>query len=123
MLLPSYSPSCSTPSLISTFPPDSDTAWATISTGMNPAQHGIVRFVDPLEKSYQILNVGSDNEVLRGKTFWEILGRVGLKAHAIFPHLGYPIWEMPGHPASWTSTPTETSSWECVASLTARSQG
>ncbi len=84
------------PHLISTFPPDSDTAWATISTGMNPAQHGIVRFVDPLEKSYQILNVGSDNEILRGKTFWEILGRAGFKAHAIFPHLGYPIWETPG---------------------------
>jgi predicted AlkP superfamily phosphohydrolase/phosphomutase len=82
--------------LRSTFPPDSDTAWATISTGMNPAQHGIVRFVDPLEKSYQILNVGSDNEILRGKTFWELAGRAGLKAHAIFPHLGYPIWETPG---------------------------
>ena len=39
----------------STFPPDSDTAWATIATGLNPAQHGVVRFVDPLEKSYQIL--------------------------------------------------------------------
>jgi predicted AlkP superfamily phosphohydrolase/phosphomutase len=42
--------------VISTFPPDSDTAWATIMTGLNPAQHGIVKFVDPLEKSYRILN-------------------------------------------------------------------
>ena len=84
------------PALRSTFPPDSDTAWATISTGMNPAQHGIVRFVDPLEKSYQILNVGSDNEVLRGKTFWELAGHAGYKTHAIFPHLGYPIWNTPG---------------------------
>jgi predicted AlkP superfamily phosphohydrolase/phosphomutase len=82
--------------LRSTFPPDSDTAWATIVTGLNPAQHGIVRFVDPLEKSYQILNVGSDNEILRGKTFWELLGQAGSKAHAIFPHLGYPAWETPG---------------------------
>jgi predicted AlkP superfamily phosphohydrolase/phosphomutase len=80
----------------STFPPDSDTAWATISTGMNPAQHGIVRFVDPLEKSYQILNVGSRNEILRGKTFWELLGRAGYQAHAIFPHLCYPVWPTPG---------------------------
>ena len=32
--------------VLSTFPPDSDTAWATIATGLNPAQHGIVRFVD-----------------------------------------------------------------------------
>ncbi|MCA9923372.1 MAG: alkaline phosphatase family protein, partial [Anaerolineales bacterium] len=82
--------------LKSTFPPDSDTAWATISTGLNPAQHGIVRFVDPLEKSYQILNVGSTNEVLRGKTFWELIGAAGYKTHAIFPHLCYPIWPTPG---------------------------
>src|ERR687886_1137958 len=82
--------------LRSTFPPDSDTAWATIATGLNPAQHGIVRFVDPLEKSYQILNVGSANEVLRGKTFWELAGRAGLKSYAIFPHLCYPVWPVPG---------------------------
>jgi predicted AlkP superfamily phosphohydrolase/phosphomutase len=82
--------------LRSTFPPDSDTAWATISTGLNPAQHGIVRFVDPLEKSYQILNVGSRNEVLRGKTFWELIGQAGYQAHAIFPHLCHPIWPTPG---------------------------
>jgi predicted AlkP superfamily phosphohydrolase/phosphomutase len=80
----------------STFPPDSDTAWATIVTGLNPAQHGIVRFVDPLEKVDQIQNVGSDNEILQGKTFWELLGKAGLKAHAIFPHLCYPIWNTPG---------------------------
>ena len=80
----------------STFPPDSDTAWATISTGLNPAQHGVVRFVDPLEKCYQILNAGSDNEILHGKTFWEIIGRAGYKTFAIFPHLCYPIWQAPG---------------------------
>jgi predicted AlkP superfamily phosphohydrolase/phosphomutase len=82
--------------LRSTFPPDSDTAWATISTGMNPAEHGIVRFVDPLEKTYQILNVGSRNEVLRGKSFWELIGRAGYRAHAIFPHLCHPVWPTPG---------------------------
>ncbi len=80
----------------STFPPDSDTAWATIMTGLNPAQHGIVRFIDPLEKSYQILNQGIDNRVLHGKTFWEIIGRAGYQTAAIFPHLGYPIWPTPG---------------------------
>ena len=80
----------------STFPPDSDTAWATISTGLNPAEHGIVRFIDPLEKSYQILNVGSANEMLRGRTFWELAGNAGYRTHAIFPHLCYPIWPVPG---------------------------
>ena len=80
----------------STFPPDSDTAWATIMTGLNPAQHGIVRFVDPLEKSYQILNKDSDNTALRGRTFWEIVARHGYKTCAIFPHLCYPLWESGG---------------------------
>ena len=79
----------------STFPPDSDTAWATISTGLSPAQHGVVRFVDPLEKTYQILNVGSLNEPLQGKTFWELVGQAGYKAYALFPHLCYPIWDVP----------------------------
>lgn len=82
--------------LRSTFPPDSDTAWATISTGMNPAQHGIVRFVDPLEKSYQIQNVGSDNAILHGQTFWEILAHHGKRVCAVFPHLCYPLWDGPG---------------------------
>lgn len=82
--------------LRSTFPPDSDTAWATISTGLNPAQHGIVRFVDTLEKSYQIQNIGSDNEVLQGKTFWELVGNAGYRVKAIFPHLCHPLWETPG---------------------------
>lgn len=80
----------------STFPPDSDTAWATISTGLNPAEHGIVHFVDPLEKSYQIQNKQVDNTILHGKTFWEMAGQMGYKTYAIFPHLGYPVWDVPG---------------------------
>ena len=79
----------------STFPPDSDTAWATIMTGLNPAQHGVVRFVDPLEKSYQILNKNSDNTALHGRTFWEIVAQHGYKTCAIFPHFCYPLWESP----------------------------
>ena len=82
--------------VLSTFPPDSDTAWATIATGLNPAQHGIVRFVDPLEKSYQIINQSIDNKILHGKTFWEIAARHGYKTFAIFPHLCYPLWDGPG---------------------------
>lgn len=77
----------------STFPPDSDTAWATIATGHNPAQHGVVRFVDPLEKVDQIQNSAKDNEVLQGRTFWDIVAAAGHRSVAVFPHLGYPAWE------------------------------
>lgn len=79
--------------VISTFPPDSDTAWATISTGMNPAQHGYVKFVDPLEKSYRIMNEEEDNQILRGNTFWDVLAEAGYKTCAVFPHLCYPLWQ------------------------------
>jgi predicted AlkP superfamily phosphohydrolase/phosphomutase len=81
--------------VISTFPPDSDTAWATISTGLNPAQHGIVKFVDPLEKSYRIMNKEDSNAIFQGNTFWDILAGSGLKTYSIFPHLCYPIWLTP----------------------------
>jgi len=76
----------------STFPPDSDTAWATIYTGTNPAQHGIVKFVDPLEKSHQIQNIATANDAIAGRTFWDIAARQGRRSVVLFPHLGYPIW-------------------------------
>lgn len=80
----------------STFPPDSDTAWASISTGLNPARHGIVRFVDPLEKSRQIQTQLVDNTPLREKCFWDVAGRVGKRVCVLFPHLGYPLWDVNG---------------------------
>ena len=80
----------------STFPPDSDTAWATIMTGLNPAHHGIVRFIDPLEKTYQIHNQAVDNEILHGKTFWDVAESSGLETVVLFPHLCYPLWQAPG---------------------------
>jgi predicted AlkP superfamily phosphohydrolase/phosphomutase len=80
----------------STFPPDSDTAWASISTGLTPARHGIVRFVDPLEKSYEIQTRLVDNTVLRGRCFWDIAGKAGKRVCVLFPHLGYPLWEVNG---------------------------
>lgn len=79
----------------STFPPDSDTAWATVVTGIGPAHHGIVRFVDPLRKSFEILNIGIPNEALRGRTFWDAAGEAGLKSVIVFPHLGFPLWDGP----------------------------
>jgi predicted AlkP superfamily phosphohydrolase/phosphomutase len=80
----------------STFPPDSDTAWASISTGLNPARHGIVRFVDPLEKSYKIQTQLPDNTALRDRSFWDLAGRAGRSVCVLFPHLGYPLWEVNG---------------------------
>jgi predicted AlkP superfamily phosphohydrolase/phosphomutase len=63
----------------SVFPPDSDTAWASIYTGLNPAKHGIVNFVDPLEKASIYQTDYLDVSNIKGKTFWDIVGKFGKK--------------------------------------------
>lgn len=77
-------------------PPDSDTAWASIYTGLNPAKHGIVHFVDPLEKAYLLAAETKDNKNLRHNTYWDRAGKSGRKVCVILPHLGYPIWSVNG---------------------------
>ena len=80
----------------SVFPPDSDTAWASIYTGKNPAKHGIVNFVDPLEKASIYQTDYLDISNVRGNTFWDIAGREGNKVCLIFPHIAYPVWKVNG---------------------------
>ena len=82
--------------LNSVTPPDSDTAWATIYTGLNPAQHGIVQYVDPLEKSVSYVAKDIDNHPIKGKTFWDIASEAGKKVCVLTPHIGYPVWAVNG---------------------------
>ncbi len=80
----------------SVFPPDSDTAWSTIYTGLSPAEHGVVNFVDPLNKSTKYLTQETENVALKGKTFWDIAGQQGKKVIVLFPHVGFPPWKVNG---------------------------
>ena len=80
----------------SVFPPDSDTAWASIYTGLNPAKHGIVNFVDPLEKASIYQTDYLDVSNIKGKTFWDIAGKFGKKVCLIYPHIAYPVWDVNG---------------------------
>lgn len=82
--------------LHSVVPPDSDTAWASIYTGLNPAKHGVVHFLDPLEKSAQNTLTDAANDTLRGRTFWDIASRHEKRVCVLFPHLGYPVWPVNG---------------------------
>jgi predicted AlkP superfamily phosphohydrolase/phosphomutase len=77
-------------------PPDSDTAWATIVTGLDPSEHGIVKYDDPLEKSGRLSSADPDNTALRGRTFWDAASRAGRRVCVLFPHLGYPVWPVNG---------------------------
>lgn len=78
------------------FPPDSPTSWASIYTGLNPAKHGILLFIDPLKRVSEMVSTDVDDSNIRGKTFWDIAGMHGKKV-CILPHLlGYPVWPVNG---------------------------
>jgi hypothetical protein len=76
------------------FPADSVPAWNTIFTGLNPAEHGIIRGKDYIE------NVKSFNDKmgfkLRGRTFWDEISKRGNKCLIVNPFLAYPAWEING---------------------------
>jgi predicted AlkP superfamily phosphohydrolase/phosphomutase len=80
----------------SVWPPDSETAWASIYTGLNPARHGIFQFVDPLEKTASYVIRERDNAAIRGRTFWDIAGAAGRRVCVLLPHIGYPAWAVNG---------------------------
>ena len=77
----------------SVFPPDSPTAWTSIYTGKNPAEHGVISFKDPFTPTKVCEYLGTD---ISGKTFWDVAGSVGKKVCVVFPHLGYPVWPVNG---------------------------
>jgi predicted AlkP superfamily phosphohydrolase/phosphomutase len=77
----------------SVFPPDSPTAWASIYTGLNPAHHGVITFRDPFSNLKVGEHLSSD---LSGRTFWDAAGVHGKKVCVLFPHLGYPVWQVNG---------------------------
>ena len=93
----------------SVWPPDSETAWASIYTGWNPARHGILQFVDPLEKTATYIMKERENEVLQGHTFWDIAGAAGRRVCVLFPHIGYPSWPVNGLMVSRASVGEEIS--------------
>lgn len=79
----------------SVFPPDSIPAWGSIYTGLNPAEHGIVNFIDPNNDEYSI----KFNEIYKsyfGKTFWDFLSSQGKKVCILLPYSIYPPWPVNG---------------------------
>lgn len=78
------------------FPPDSPTSWASIYTGLNPAKHGIVLFTDPLKRVSTMITRDVDDSSIRGRTFWDIAGRMGKRVCVLTHLLGYPVWAVNG---------------------------
>ncbi len=82
--------------LESVFPPDTTPAWATIFTGCSPAQHGIINFLNPADKLNGYRPFEVKDELLEGKTFWDIACARGKRVAIVFPFNIYPGWEVKG---------------------------
>lgn len=80
----------------SVLPPDSASAWSSIYTGSNPAEHGVVYFVDPLDKVNSTVNEIVDSTSIKGNTFWDIASEKNKRVCILFPHVCYPGWEVNG---------------------------
>ena len=76
------------------FPADSVPAWLTIFTGLNPAEHGVIRGKDYVEsvEEYEKKHTIS----LAGKTFWDELCLKGKRCLVLNPFLAYPAWNING---------------------------
>ena len=79
----------------STTPPDSICAWASIFTGDNPAEHGLIESIDYLAPKKPEKN-SDRTAVLRGRTFWDIVSNKGKKVCVINPFIAYPVWKVNG---------------------------
>lgn len=82
--------------LKSVCPPDTPSAWASAYTGLNPAQHGIVYFIDALDKVSILASMDLGSDPVRGRTFWDIAGKEGRRCCVLLPFLGFPTWEING---------------------------
>lgn len=78
----------------SVFPADSVPAWTTIFTGLNPAEHGIIRGKDYIESVASFENKHEFR--LQGKTFWDYFSDMGHRCLVINPFLAYPSWTVNG---------------------------
>ena len=79
----------------STFPPDSICAWASIFTGENPAEHGLIESIDYLSDKKNI-KVNDKSAFIKGKTFWDLAAKNGKTVCVINPFIAYPAWSVNG---------------------------
>jgi predicted AlkP superfamily phosphohydrolase/phosphomutase len=76
--------------LKSTLPPEPVPAWASVYTGLSPANHGMLEKMDCLERSLP------DALQLQEETFWEKAARAGKEVCVLNPLLARPECSLPG---------------------------
>ncbi len=82
--------------LRSVFPADTTPAWATIYTGLDPTQHGIINFVNVGAKNNTYKPFSFDDSVFYGRAFWEILNESGLSCTVLLPMNIKKGWDING---------------------------
>jgi predicted AlkP superfamily phosphohydrolase/phosphomutase len=73
------------PRLRSVFPADTTPAWATIFTGLDPSEHGIINFVNIGDKENKYKPIIFDDSAFKGRTFWDRLNEAGYSCTVLFP--------------------------------------
>jgi len=81
--------------MMSVFPPDSIPAWGSIYTGLNPAEHGVINFIDPNDEEMKIRFQDVHKHYI-GKTFWDLASQRGKKVCILLPYSIYPPWPVNG---------------------------
>ncbi len=80
--------------LTSSFPPETLSTWASLYTGLNPGNHGV------LDTGYYRGDSAQDPspqlKIPHGETFWDIAGHAGKRVCIVNPLLAYPAWPVNG---------------------------
>jgi predicted AlkP superfamily phosphohydrolase/phosphomutase len=97
----------------SVFPPDTDTAWASFYTGLSPAQHGLFKYTNPLERGAPVETMPGDG-FFRGRTFWDLASRRALRTCVCLPHHIFPGWEINGVTVTRPQQPDAASPVVCT---------
>lgn len=84
------------PHLRSVFPADTTPAWATIYTGKDPSEHGIINFVNVGSKDNTYKPLEFSDDVFRGNTFWDKLNEKGLSCAVLLPMNIKEGWQING---------------------------
>ncbi len=100
--------------------PITPSAWASISTGLNPGKHGIFDFRALERKNYHLRFVtGKDR---KGDAIWTVLNKHGLQTGVVNVPLTYPPEPMYGFMVSGMDTPYGETGWTYPAEFSSEIQ-
>jgi predicted AlkP superfamily phosphohydrolase/phosphomutase len=95
--------------LMSSTPPLSPIAWASIVTGVNPGKHGVYDFAQREPDSYEF--VPNSSAKRRARAMWNILGDLGKRVCVVNVPLTYPAERVNGVMISGFPSPPNATNW------------